>query len=111
MEFYSLERDSILTYSGVSNDNRVLQGRFPRREAEPAAASQRGATGPHGAKRNVVWTEMPTRRYSAPSVSLVLFCQGILTFVLSLGRRDLAGLYPGGCQSRLHQPGSNVWPG
>ena len=34
---------------------------------------------------------MPAQRYSAPSVSLELFCQGILTFVLSSERRDLAG--------------------
>src|SRR3954464_7015708 len=43
---YSLRRGSALTYTGVSDDNRILQGRFPRREAEPAAASQRGAAGP-----------------------------------------------------------------
>ena len=58
------------------------------------AASQRGAAGPCGEKRNVVRTKMPVQRYSAPSVSLVLFCQGILTFVLSSERRDLAGLHP-----------------
>src|SRR3954465_15269917 len=81
-------------YFDCSDNNRVLQGRFPRREAEPAAASQRGAAGPRRAKRNVVRTEMPAQRYSAPYVSLVLFCQGILTFVLSLGRRALARLYP-----------------
>src|SRR3954464_14671943 len=67
--FYSLKRDSILTYSGVSNDNRILQGRFPRREAEPAAANQRGAAGARGAKRNVVRPEIPAQRYNAPSVS------------------------------------------
>ena len=81
-------------YFSFSDDNRVLEGRFPRREAEPAAASQRGAAGPRGAKRNANWTEMLTQRYSTPSVSLVLFCQDILTFVLSSERRDLARLHP-----------------
>src|SRR4051812_8917281 len=92
--FYSLKRDSVPTYSGVSDDNRILQRRFPRREAEPAAASQRGAAGPRGAKRNEVRTEILAQRYNAPSVSLALFCQGMLTSVLFPGRRGLAGLYP-----------------
>ena len=48
-----------------------------RQEAEPAATSQRGAARPRGLKRSVVQTETPAQRYSAPSVSLVLFCQGI----------------------------------
>src|SRR3954469_11370713 len=91
---YSLKRDSILIYSGVSNDNRILQGRFPRREAEPAAASQQGAAGPRVGKINVVRTEILAQTYNAPSVSLALFCQGILTSVLFPGRRGLAGLYP-----------------
>src|SRR4051812_22390966 len=85
--FYSLKRDSILIYSGASNGNRILQGRFPRQEAEPAAAGQQGAVGPRGVKGNVIRTEIPAQRYNAPSISLVLFGQGILTSVLIPGRR------------------------
>ena len=46
--------------------NRALQGRFLRREAEPAAASQRGAAGPRGQKRGAVRTETSAQRYGAP---------------------------------------------
>ena len=94
MESHPLEKESILTHFSFSDNDRVLQGRFPRREAEPAAASQRGAAGPRGVKRNVVRTETPVQRYSTPSFSLVLFLQGILMFVLSLERKDLTGLHP-----------------
>ena len=71
--FTLLEGISLFMDSSCSDSNRVLQGRFPRREADPAAAGQRGATGPRGAKRNIIRTEVPEQRYNVPSFSLVFY--------------------------------------
>ena len=92
-ESQHFEKGSVLVCFRLPYDNHVLQGRSLRREAEPAVTSQRGAARPHGLKRSAVRTETLAQRYSAPSYSWVLFLQGILTLVLSLGQRDLARLY------------------
>ena len=80
--FHQLSKDNALV--AIMADYPGLIPASQKREAEPAVTSQRGAAGPRGAKRNVVRTG-PAQRYSASPFSLVLFLQGILTFVLSSG--------------------------
>ena len=65
-----LEGVLILRDSDCSDSNRVLQGRFPRQEANPATVSQRRTVRPRGANRNVIRTEVPEPRYSLPPFSL-----------------------------------------
>ena len=69
--------------------------RAGRRRAR-AAGGERGREreGPARLKRSAVWIETLVQWYGASPYSLVLFPGGILTLVLSSGRRALAGLYP-----------------
>ena len=94
------------------SDHRIpmafLQGKSPRRGAEPAAASQQGASRPSRLKRSAVRIETPARQYGVPFYSQVLFPQGILTLVLSSGKERPPDYIRRGCQSRLYQPGSKA---
>ena len=72
---------------------RFSQRKSLRRRAEPVVASQQGASRPDMLKRSAVQIEKPAPRYGARFYSQVLFPQGILTLVLSSGKRALAGLY------------------
>ena len=62
--FHQLSKDNALV--AITADYPGLIAASRKREAEPAATSQRGAAGPHGQKRGVVRTETSAQRYGAP---------------------------------------------
>ena len=62
--FHQLSRDNALV--AITADYPGLIPASQKREAEPAATSQRGAAGPRGQKRGAVRTEASTQRYGAP---------------------------------------------
>ena len=62
--FHQLSKDNALV--AITADYPGLILACQKREAEPAATSQRGTVGPRGQKRSEVRTEASAQRYGAP---------------------------------------------
>ena len=62
--FHQLRKDNALV--AIKADYPRLIPASQKREADPAATSQRGAAGPHGPKRSAVRTEASVQRYGTP---------------------------------------------